>query len=96
MAPAIAAPAFIGLDAFLAAEPANDVFPPREQLFAALADTPPSNVKAVIIGQDPYPTRGNANGLCFSVSPGVKVPASLQNIFKGLNADSRAADLQER
>ncbi len=41
----------------------------------------------VIIGQDPYPTKGNANGLSFSVSPGMKVPGSLQNIYKGLNAD---------
>lgn len=96
---AIAAPTFKALDAFLAAEAQQaKIFPPREQLFAALADTPPSKVKAVIIGQDPYPTAGNANGLCFSVSPGVKVPASLQNIFKGLNADlglpiSKSGDL---
>jgi uracil-DNA glycosylase len=83
---ALEAPSFAALQTFLDAEPPN-VFPPREQLFAALAHTPPAKVKAVIIGQDPYPTKGNANGLCFSVSPGVKVPASLVNIYKGLHAD---------
>src|SRR5581483_2337872 len=84
-------PSFQQLDAFVTAEEAKgSVFPPRDDIFAALKDTPPSNVKVVVIGQDPYPTKGNANGLAFSVSPGMKVPASLQNIFKGLHADTGA------
>jgi uracil-DNA glycosylase len=82
------APAFAELERFLESERATaTVFPPREHLFAALAHTPPERVKVVLLGQDPYPTAGNANGLAFSVSPGVKVPASLKNIFLGLQAD---------
>ena len=81
---------FAALSRFLEAEAKAKkvVFPPREQIFSALAHTPPAEVKVVIIGQDPYPTAGNANGLCFSVAPGMKVPASLKNIFAGLNADT--------
>jgi uracil-DNA glycosylase len=64
------------------------VLPPHRQIFRALFHTPPDNVKVVILGQDPYPTEGHANGLCFSVSPGVHpLPKSLQNIFKELNTD---------
>ena len=83
------APSFRELEKFLAAEQraGASVFPPREQIFAALASTPLSQVRVVVIGQDPYPTRGNANGLAFSVAPGRKPPASLQNLFKGLAAD---------
>src|SRR5450432_3584979 len=84
---AIDAPSFKSLDEFVTSEESTQsIFPPRAQIFAALGDTPPSKVKVVIIGQDPYPTKGNANGLAFSVSPGMKVPGSLQNIYKGLNA----------
>jgi ATP-dependent DNA helicase PIF1 len=62
--------------------------PPRECIWAALAAVAPENVKVVILGQDPYPTPGNAMGLSFSVSPGVKpLPASLKNIFKELTRD---------
>jgi len=79
---------FRELSAFVDAEYASaSVFPPREQIFAALNDTPLANVRVVVIGQDPYPTRGNANGLAFSVSPGMKIPASLKNIFKALVID---------
>lgn len=61
--------------------------PSREQIFAAL-EMPLVDVKCVIVGQDPYPTAGNAHGLAFSVSRDVKkIPASLQNIFKELNSD---------
>lgn len=89
LAEILEAPSFTELSKFLEAEAAAKkvVFPPREQIFSALAHTPPSEVKVVIIGQDPYPTAGNANGLCFSVSPGMKIPGSLRNIFAGLNAD---------
>lgn len=82
-------PSFRRLEQFLGEEQTNgaSVFPPREQIFAALSQTPLNKVRVVVIGQDPYPTKGNANGLAFSVAPGMKVPASLQNIFKGLAAD---------
>jgi uracil-DNA glycosylase len=88
LADALAAPSFDELDAFLTADAkAGDCFPPRSEIFAALECTPPASVKAVIFGQDPYPTRGNANGLAFSVNDGVKVPASLRNIFAGLSLE---------
>lgn len=63
------------------------VFPPREELFTALRLTPPEAVKCVIIGQDPYHEEGQAQGLSFSVHQGVKVPRSLQNIYKELRTD---------
>jgi uracil-DNA glycosylase len=86
---ALAAPSFTELNAFLDAElqAKQVIFPPREKIFAALAHTAPADVKVVIIGQDPYPTAGNANGLSFSVSPGVKIPGSLRNLFAALAAD---------
>ena len=58
-----------------------------EYIFNALRLTPYSSVKAVILGQDPYHGPGQAHGLCFSVQPGVKLPPSLQNIFKELKSD---------
>ena len=63
------------------------VYPPAQQLFAAFERTPPTCVRAVILGQDPYHEPGQANGLAFSVSRGVKLPPSLQNIYKELEAD---------
>ena len=63
------------------------VYPPAQQLFAAFERTPPACVRAVILGQDPYHEPGQANGLAFSVSRGVKLPPSLQNIYKELEAD---------
>jgi len=63
------------------------VFPPRENWFASFHRTAPQHVRAVILGQDPYPTEGNAMGLSFSVPRGVKVPASLRNIYLGLKND---------
>lgn len=62
----------------------SEVFPPHEHLFRALDLVRPSDVKIVILGQDPYPTPGNAHGLSFSVPPGVRVPASLKNIYASL------------
>ncbi len=65
------------------------IYPPEP--FRALALTPLENVRAVIIGQDPYHGPGQAEGLAFSVRPGVRLPPSLQNIFKELRAGSVAA-----
>ncbi len=60
------------------------VFPPSDQVFAALEATPFDRVKVLILGQDPYHGEGQGHGLCFSVRPGVKTPPSLRNIFKEL------------
>jgi uracil-DNA glycosylase len=81
-------PYFKELDKFVTSERASaTVFPPKAQTFAALSHTPLEKVRVVVIGQDPYPTAGNANGLAFSVSPGVAVPGSLKNIYKNLEKD---------
>ena len=61
------------------------IFPP--QPLRALALTPPGQVRVVILGQDPYHGRGQAEGLAFSVAPGVAIPPSLRNIFKELQRD---------
>lgn len=63
------------------------VFPPAEDIFNAFHLTPLSQVKVVIIGQDPYHNVGQAHGLCFSVKPEVDVPPSLVNIYKELHDD---------
>lgn len=71
-----------------AAYQAGNVWPKGRQLFAAFDLCPIDAVKVVILGQDPYPTPGNAHGLCFSVPSNVKPLAkSLQNIFKEINTD---------
>ncbi len=77
------------LDAFLAAEARADkvIYPPAPQRLAALDLTPPDAVRVVILGQDPYHGPGQAHGLAFSVQQGVKVPPSLVNIHKELEAD---------
>ena len=63
------------------------IFPPRENVFFALKNTPYEYVKVVIIGQDPYHGEGEAHGMCFSVNPDIKIPPSLQNIYKEINRD---------
>lgn len=63
------------------------VFPPQTQLFSAFAAVAPEDVRVVILGQDPYHEPGQANGLAFSVSKGVKFPPSLRNIFTELCED---------
>ena len=63
------------------------VYPPRQQLFAALQTTPPEQVRVVILGQDPYHEPGQAHGLSFSVEPGTPIPKSLGNIYKELESD---------
>ncbi|MDP2269303.1 MAG: uracil-DNA glycosylase [Archangium sp.] len=85
---ATSASSFTELSEFLDTEWRDQVvFPPKPQVFAALELTPPEEVRVVLLGQDPYPTAGNANGLAFSVTKEVKVPASLKNVFLGLQAD---------
>lgn len=61
------------------------VFPPKEEIFNALKLTSLDNVKVVIVGQDPYHELGQAHGLAFSVRKGVKLPPSLQNIYKEIH-----------
>ena len=79
---------FQELNEFLLSEKKNHtVYPPGNQIFAAFNHTPFSDVKVVIIGQDPYHGAGQANGLCFSVSDGIKKPPSLVNIFKEIHQD---------
>ena len=63
------------------------VYPPANDIFNAFEFTPLSNVKAVILGQDPYHGPGQAHGLCFSVQPSVEIPPSLVNIYQELHDD---------
>ena len=60
-------------------------YPPGSKLFRAFDECPFNKLKVVIIGQDPYHGKNQANGLCFSVDDGVEKPPSLKNIFKELN-----------
>lgn len=63
------------------------IFPPKEEVFNAFKLTEYDNIKVVILGQDPYHGTGEAEGLSFSVKENIKMPPSLQNIFKELNSD---------
>ena len=63
------------------------IYPPQSQIFQALTLTPPEKVRVVIVGQDPYHGPGQANGLAFSVSPGIPIPPSLRNIFREMHED---------
>jgi len=65
----------------------HTVYPPADDVFAALHLTPYARTRVVILGQDPYHGPRQAHGLCFSVQPGVDVPPSLANIFKELRTD---------
>ena len=69
---------------------AGEVYPPASRIFAAFDACPFPEVKVVILGQDPYHGPGQANGLSFSVNPGVRFPPSLLNIFKEVSADTGA------
>lgn len=76
-----------GIKARLEADP-RAILPPEALRFAALELTPLDRTRVVILGQDPYPTPGHANGLAFSVAPDVSpLPRSLSNIYKELQAD---------
>jgi len=63
------------------------IYPPADDIFNAFAFTPLSQVKVVILGQDPYHEEGQAHGLCFSVKPGTETPPSLVNIYQELHED---------
>ncbi|MEP1032137.1 uracil-DNA glycosylase [Ekhidna sp.] len=63
------------------------IYPPGSLIFSAFDHCPFDDLKVVIVGQDPYHGPGQANGLCFSVSDGVRHPPSLQNIFKEIQSD---------
>ncbi len=65
----------------------HTVYPPHDEVFAALHLTPYRDVKVLLLGQDPYHGPGQAHGLCFSVRPGVEIPPSLVNIFTELESD---------
>ncbi|WP_417603065.1 uracil-DNA glycosylase [Owenweeksia hongkongensis] len=79
---------FTELKSFLISEKAEQtVYPPGSKIFSAFNHTPFTSVKVVILGQDPYHGPGQANGLSFSVSPGIKIPPSLKNIYKEIEQD---------
>ena len=80
---------FQSLKQFLRSEKqrGKTIYPPGNQIFSAMDSCPFEDVKVVIIGQDPYHGSGQANGLCFSVSPGIQHPPSLVNIFKEIQTD---------
>lgn len=89
LAPEFSKPYMAELRNFLQQEKqaGKTIFPPGGQIFNAFNSTPFEQVKVVILGQDPYHGAGQAHGLCFSVMPGVRIPPSLQNIYKELQAD---------
>ncbi|MGB0115126.1 MAG: uracil-DNA glycosylase [Ilumatobacteraceae bacterium] len=81
-------PYWLDLQAFVARERQTaTVYPPEDEVFAALHLTPYADVKVMILGQDPYHGPGQAHGLCFSVRRGVRIPPSLANIHKELHTD---------
>jgi uracil-DNA glycosylase len=77
------------LAAFLRVQKADGkhIYPPGPAIFSAFDHTPFDAVRVVILGQDPYHGPGQAHGLCFSVPAGVRVPPSLDNIFKEIQRD---------
>ncbi|KAK9868074.1 hypothetical protein WJX84_007021 [Apatococcus fuscideae] len=84
----LAKPSFTQLQDFLSSEwRTQQIFPPKDSIFRAMNSCPLSDVRVVIIGQDPYHNDGQAMGLSFSVPPGQPIPSSLKNIFKELKDD---------
>jgi len=65
-----------------------NIFPKQSLIFSAFSQCSFKDLKVVMIGQDPYHEKGQANGLCFSVNDGVRIPPSLRNIFKELKNDT--------
>ncbi|MDZ4229920.1 MAG: uracil-DNA glycosylase, partial [Candidatus Veblenbacteria bacterium] len=93
-------PYFTELVQFVKKEYQNEVvYPPPKYIFRAFDLTPFEEVKVVILGQDPYHGPRQANGLCFAVEEGMRLPPSLQNIFKEIESEfgqplkSRSGDL---
>ena len=85
-----AKPYWSQLQAFVRAErERHRVYPPPDEVFAALHLTPYADTRVVILGQDPYHGPGQAHGLCFSVRDGVALPPSLVNIYKELQRRPR-------
>lgn len=81
-------PYYAGLYKFVKEEYSTKViYPPADDIFNAMHLTPLSQVKVLILGQDPYHNAGQAHGLCFSVRPEVEIPPSLVNIYKELQDD---------
>ncbi len=70
------------------------IFPPQNLILNAFELTDFNQIKVVIIGQDPYHGLGEANGLAFSVNPGVKIPPSLKNIFKEIETEYECEPLE--
>ena len=68
-------------------EAGYEIYPKEEDIFSAFMHTPYSQVKVVIVGQDPYHGKGQAHGLSFSVPEGIPLPPSLKNIFKEIHQD---------
>jgi uracil-DNA glycosylase len=88
LAPQFNAEYYNNLRAFLKEEySAHTVYPDMYDIFNALKTTAYKDVKAVILGQDPYHGAGQAHGMCFSVKPGITPPPSLKNIFTELHSD---------
>lgn len=82
---------FINLTSFVREQySTRTVFPPASKIFAAFDACPFDTVKVIILGQDPYHDVGQANGLCFSISPGIPMPPSLVNIFREIHDDTGA------
>jgi uracil-DNA glycosylase len=81
-------PYWAELQAFVQAErESHQVFPPADEVYTAFRLTPLHEVRVFLLGQDPYHGEGQAHGLCFSVKPGVALPASLRNMYKELQDD---------
>jgi uracil-DNA glycosylase len=83
---------WLALKQYLAAQAqlGKVIYPPAEKAFSAFSQTDLNIIQVVIIGQDPYHGPNQANGLCFSVNPGNKIPPSLKNIFSELSTDQNA------
>lgn len=79
---------FKNIKYFVDSEYSNkSIYPPYDEIFNAFKLTPLSNVKVVVLGQDPYHEAGQAHGLAFSTPNGRPIPRSLKNIFKEINAE---------
>ncbi len=88
LAPATNSDSFRQLETFLQNEwNSQTIFPPKQEIFSALNYCSPDSTRVVIFGQDPYHGIGQAHGLSFSVKPGVKIPPSLNNMYKELVSD---------